>query len=207
MTPSGSPQRLPEALEALLARRLSVRRFAPRPLSAEALERLLWAAQGRLDGGARRTAPSAGGLYPLSLAVVVRDVEDLAEGGYIQHPFAGLAPVEAGPGPGRRVAEAAIGEQPWLFEAPAIVVVSGDLPAMLEHFAEQQDDGRRGERYLAVEAGCAVHNAALCAAALGLGSVLVGGFNDTELREGLGHLLEDGHVPLALLAVGHPHTG
>ncbi|PSK98934.1 SagB-type dehydrogenase family enzyme [Murinocardiopsis flavida] len=207
MTPPGPPQWLPEALADLLRRRVSVRRFAERPLDAAALDRVLWAAQGRLDGGARRTAPSADGLYPLGLAVLARNVDGLGQGCYLQHPFAGLEPVEAGPGPGRRVAEAAVGEQPWLFEAPAIVVVSGDLPAMLEHFADQQDDGRRGERYLAMEAGCAAHNAALYAAALGLGSVLVGGFDDALLSAALEGALEPGHVPLALLAVGHPHTG
>jgi nitroreductase len=55
-------------LAAALDRRRSVRAFAARPLSLAELGQLLWATQGVSDASeGRRTAPSAGDLYPLVL--------------------------------------------------------------------------------------------------------------------------------------------
>lgn len=56
------------SLNAALARRRSVRAFAPRPLTRSELGQLLWAAQGQTDAReGKRAAPSAGALYPLAV--------------------------------------------------------------------------------------------------------------------------------------------
>ena len=56
-------------LEQALARRRSVREFTAQGLSEQELSQLLWAAQGITHPDGRRTAPSAGALYPLELYV------------------------------------------------------------------------------------------------------------------------------------------
>ena len=68
-----------------LARRRSLRAYGPGPLALGELSALLWAAAGvteRRDGFAFRTAPSAGGLYPVEHYVVANDVEGLERGLY-----------------------------------------------------------------------------------------------------------------------------
>jgi SagB-type dehydrogenase family enzyme len=59
--------------------------YGPGPLVLGELSALLWAAAGitaRERGLSLRTAPSAGGLYPIEHYVVVNDVEDLERGLY-----------------------------------------------------------------------------------------------------------------------------
>jgi len=58
------------SLADVLARRRSVREFAKSPLTLAAVSQLLWAAQGVTGSVGQRTAPSAGGLYPLELYLV-----------------------------------------------------------------------------------------------------------------------------------------
>ncbi len=72
--------------EALLNRR-SIREYAVGNLSLTELGQLLWAAQGitKPDRGFR-TAPSAGGLYPLELFIAAGDVTDLPAGVYRYAP-------------------------------------------------------------------------------------------------------------------------
>lgn len=199
-TVSSTHLRLPEPrrtsavpLEAALAGRHSVRSFARTPLSREALGQLLWAAQGlnRPDGG--RTAPSAGATYPLELLVLVGSAEDLPPGLYRYRPAAhALAPVD---GRDRRkdLARAALG-QDWMADAPAVVVVAA-VPARTA-----RRYGSRAERYVAIEVGHAAQNLCLQAAALGLGTVPVGAFADTEVEALLG--LGPGEHPYLLLPVG-----
>jgi hypothetical protein len=57
-------------VEEALAHRRSVRAFTPATLDVGRISQLMWAAQGITHGGNRRSAPSAGALYPLELYVV-----------------------------------------------------------------------------------------------------------------------------------------
>jgi len=68
------------SLEGALARRRSVRDLTDRPLEVRQVAQLLWAAQGITGDGGKRTAPSAGALYPLSLYLVVGKVKGLSAG-------------------------------------------------------------------------------------------------------------------------------
>src|SRR5476649_1133715 len=70
-------------LKDLLSARRSVRAFSKKPLSLTALEAVLYAGQGRTSTDGKRTAPSAHALHPLSLRVVVRQVEGLVPGVYL----------------------------------------------------------------------------------------------------------------------------
>ncbi len=62
--------------------------------------------------------------------------------------------------------------------------------------------GRRGIRYVHMEAGHAAQNLCLQAVALGLGGVTVGAFDDQQVKEILG--LPSDHHPLYLIPVGRP---
>jgi SagB-type dehydrogenase family enzyme len=192
----------PGSLESTLTNRRSIRDFGDRPVHLASAAQLLWATQGAVDGG-RRTVPSAGGVFPLTLTLVAGAVEGLDPGAYRYEPdthrlsgkVAGdfRPPIEA----------AAIGAQPWLATAALIIVIGADVDAVVAHFADQPPRGERGRRYAYMEVGHAAQNAYLQATALGLGAVFVGGFDDDQLRAVRPPLLADGHQPLGLIAVGY----
>lgn len=196
------PPRLsgPCGLESLLRLRRSTRAYAARPLTPAQAGQLLWAGQGVVAAEGRRTVPSAGAEYPLTLWLAVREVQGLQEGLYRYNPANHVLSLERNGALATALAEVALEEQPWLSAAPAVILVSGDAASIGYHFAEQPPKGQRGARYFAMETGAAAQNIALQATALGLGAVLVGGFDD----EGLGRLLGlgEGEDPLAMLAVG-----
>ena len=61
------------SLDEVLEARRSVRQYTSQRLTDVEISQLLWAAQGMTRGGRGRTAPSAGGLYPLEVYVVTAD--------------------------------------------------------------------------------------------------------------------------------------
>jgi SagB-type dehydrogenase family enzyme len=103
-----------------------------------------------------------------------------------------LLPVAAGD-PRVALAAAAAGQE-WVAEGPAVIVVT----AVYERTTRKY--GQRGVRYARMEAGAAVQNVYLQAAALGLGTVCVGAFHDERIGRLLG--LPEDHEPLALMPVG-----
>ena len=58
-------------LEEILGTRRTVRRFTNVSVSEDNINKLLWAAQGITSPKGKRTAPSAGGLYPVSIYTVI----------------------------------------------------------------------------------------------------------------------------------------
>ena len=70
------------SLEKMLLSRRSVRRFSVDCLTLAEISQLLWAAQGVTDARGLRTAPSAGGLYPLEICLVAGFVDGLQAGIY-----------------------------------------------------------------------------------------------------------------------------
>lgn len=180
------------ALAEALATRRSQRHFGKRPLAFSALAQLLWAVQGENAPG-RRTTPSAGALYPLETYVVVARVESLAPGTYRYLPVPhALQPGASAATPAGLLA-AALG-QASVAAAPAVVV----LAAVEARSARKY--GPRAARYAAFEAGAAAQNLALQAVALGLGSVVIGGFDDAAVARAL--RLPAGEQPLVMLPVG-----
>src|SRR3972149_11008570 len=77
------------SVEEALARRRSIREYVDRPLTIAQVMQLLWAAQGvTLRQYGFRTAPSAGGTYPLEVYVITKPsgVEGLEAGIYHYEP-------------------------------------------------------------------------------------------------------------------------
>jgi SagB-type dehydrogenase family enzyme len=183
------------ALERALAERRSVREFRDAPLQLEELAQLAWAAQGRSAPDGRRTAPSAGALYPLELLVVAGKVQGLAAGIYRYEPSRHRL-VQVAAGDRRKsLADAALG-QGWIAQSPAILVVAAVERRTTAKY------GTRGERYVHLEAGHAAQNALLQAVALGLGATVVGAFGGAEVKAAAA--LRDEERPLYLIPVGRP---
>lgn len=180
------------SLEEALARRRSVREFAPGELTLPEISQLVWAAQG-VTAPERRTAPSPGATYPLEVYLVVGEVNSLAAGVYRYDPGPHRLELVADGDIRVPVADVAVG-QTWISKA-AIVVV---LAAVFERTTARY--GKRGERYVYVEAGHAAQNLLLQAVALGLGARPVGAFNDLGVSRLL--LLPDGETPLYIIPVG-----
>lgn len=182
-------------LEQALVRRRSVRRFGAQPLTLAAVSQLLWAAQGMTGSGGRRTAPSAGALYPLEVHLVATRVEGLAAGGHRYLPETHALQSSTAEVTASSLQQAAMGQQ--VVGAAAAVVV---ITAVEARTAGKY--GARAGRYVAFEAGAAAQNLALQAAALGLGTVVVGGFDEAAVARAL--RLPPGEQPLVLMPVGVP---
>lgn len=172
-----------------LDRRRSCREFTDEPITEEALSQCLWAAQGRNAHG-RRTAPSAGALYPVEVYALTADGVgryDPAKHRLLSHIQRDLR---------ERLASAAL-SQMFIAVAPLTIVLCAVFARVAVRYGKS-----RGERYTLIEIGHVAQNVLLQAEALGLGSVPVGAFNDSEVKALLE--LPADHVPLYLLPIGHP---
>jgi len=182
-------------LETALRARRSVRDFGVRPITAEDLARLLWAAQGITSVGGGRTAPSAGALYALEVVVLASAVEGLEPALYRYRPHRHRL-LEARAGDARAELATAALEQECVAGAAAVLVVAAD-------FARAQDRyGERGRGLVLLEAGHVAQNVHLEAVSLGLGSVTVGLFDDPGVQRAAG--LSRGEDPVLLIPLGHP---
>ena len=176
------------SVEAALAKRESVRHFTSVPLTLSLLSQILWAAQGITRNWGGRTAPSAGALYPLELYLALLDgffhyiprnhqLMHISESNFIED-----------------LAAVALGQQ-CIRESSAVVVIAAVYKRI------EQKYGRRGERYVKVEAGHAAQNILLQAVSQGIGAVPVGAFYDEDVRKVLS--LPSDHEPLYLIPLGH----
>lgn len=176
-----------ELLDAI-SRRGSVRDLSPDPLTDAELAALLWSAQGVSTPGGARTVPSAGALYPLEMYVVTPDE--------VLHYVPRTSSVEVRYDPrAKELVADAVSDTP-ASRAYALVVITGVPSRITGKYAE------RGIRYMWMEAGHAAQNLLLAAAALGLGAVTIGAFDDAGLADALG--LSAMEEPLYLIPVGRP---
>jgi len=186
-----APMPLDRALEA----RRSIRSYARTPLTRAEIATLLWAAQGVTGPGGERTAPSAGGLYPLEVFLVAGRVDDLPEGVYRYDPASHDLIRTAEKAPRAALAHAALG-QDCVRTAPAVIVLAAVPSRTTSKYRS------RSLRYVHIESGAAAENVYLAATSLGLGTVLVGAFEDADVKNVLN--LEKEVEPLILLPVGRP---
>ncbi len=181
------------SVESALRRRRSVREFHKESLTLAEVSQLLWAAQGITDPEGKRTAPSAGALYPLEVMLVAGRDSGLPAGAYRYRPQ-GHELVCLAEGDRRAKLAAAALEQDWLADAPVTIAIT----AVYERTAQRYR--QRAERYVHLEVGHAAENVHLQAVALGLGTVVVGAFDDAAVKLVLN--LSDNEQPLCLMPVG-----
>lgn len=181
------------SLEQLLQKRRSVREYRPESLVLTELSQLLWAAQGITDRRGYRTAPSAGALYPLELYVVSGDIRSLPRGIYQysvkKHELRPVLQQDVR----KALARAAL-HQSCVRDAAMVVVIAAVYDRTTSKY------GRRGRRYVFMEAGHVAQNLYLQAEALGLGTVTVGAFDDNRVAAVLN--LPENVAPLMLMPFG-----
>jgi SagB-type dehydrogenase family enzyme len=181
------------SLEEALLQRRSVREYSAEPLMMAEVSQLLWAAQGITSTGGNRTAPSAGGLYPLEVYLVAGNVENLAAGVYRYIPEGHkLATVKKGD-IRKELAKASL-DQSWVGRGAIDIVIA----AVYEKTSGRY--GERATRYVDMEAGHAAQNLCLQATALGLGAVTVGAFHDEQVQDALD--IPTDNIPLYVIPVG-----
>lgn len=178
------------SLREALARRRSVREFAPRPLTRQQLGQLLWAAQGITGREGKRTAPSAGALYPLEIYVAT------ASGLYHYQPR-GHQLERRGRSDLRAALSRAAHGQSAVADAAAVFVIAAEPQRTARKYGPV-----RSLRYVYLEAGHAAQNLLLEAVGLELGGVPVGAFDDDQVGKVLG-LTANEHV-VYVIAIGHP---
>ena len=186
------------SLEKAIAVRRSRRSFLPQSLTLEQISQLTWAAQGQEAGsqsrqgraltGSYRTAPSAGATYPLELFVVT--------GNGLFHYLPAKHALEKLTGQDLRaeLSTAAWGQE-FIEAAPLTLVFAAEFSRTTNHY------GKRGIRYVYMEAGHAAQNVHLQAEALGLGSVAIGAFDDNSVSKVLS--LPKNLEPVYMVTVGH----
>jgi len=182
------------SIERALSERRSIRDYEDEPLSLKEVSQILWSAQGITapqSGG--RTVPSAGATYPLEVYLVVRKAESLTPGSYRylpeKHKLVRISEGQLS----SQLAEAAL-FQMFIAEAPVNLVFS----AVFERTTRGYGD--RGIQYVYMEAGHAAQNVYLQAESLGLGTVVVGAFEDEEIKKILA--LPEQEIPLYIMPVG-----
>lgn len=177
------------SIEEALATRRSVRAYADRELTEEHLGQLLWAAQGiTAKTRGRRTAPSAGALYPLEIYVFTGD------GLYHYSPEKHTLTLTKAGDQRAALAKAALG-QPCVRNNAAVILIAADYARTARKY------GNRAKQYVHMEVGCACQSVMLQGVALGIGSVPVGAFREADVKQLAA--LPDEQTPLLLIPVGY----
>jgi SagB-type dehydrogenase family enzyme len=181
------------SVEKALLERRSVRTYKEGFLTLSELGQLLWAAQGITDPTGKRTAPSAGALYPLEIYIVVGQVEGLGPAIYKYRPES-HALTKMTDGDQRKALSRAAVDQEYVSQGAIDIVIT----AVYERVTGKY--GERGVRYTHLEAGHAAQNVCLEVVSLGLGAVTIGAFDDDEVRKILS--APDDEEPLYIIPVG-----
>jgi SagB-type dehydrogenase family enzyme len=177
------------SVEEAIQKRRSVRSYEKKDISLADLSQLLWSCQGITDPrGAYRAAPSAGALYPLEIYIAKSDglFHYMPDG----HRLEELSGQDLRPA----LRDASFG-QDYVGDAAVDIIICAVYERVTGRY------GARGIRYTDMEAGHAAQNVFLQAVALGLDSVPIGAFTDTEVS---GVLKLPANVkPIYILPVGY----
>ncbi len=191
-------------LLAVIGQRKSGRAYASTPLPLDDLARILAGSYGLagsipLPNGVEmrtRPVPSAGGLYPIELYLVLSRIETVPDGLYhynvLDHALECMrTDLEPGALAGAMIAA------PLVENANAVVFMSAVFDRTLRKY------GPRGYRYILLEAGHVAQNLCLLATERGLSSLCVGGFVDSRVNRLLG-LEPKTEAAVYCVAIGHP---
>ena len=195
-----APVALPEArhegpmsLEAALWARRSIRDLKPDALNLADAAQLLWSAQGKNRPDGHRTAPSARAVYGIEVYLIAGSVSGLPAGVY-KYRSATHDLVLAAAGDKRAELASAPGRPGGAAAAPAIVVFAVATDRASARW------GALADRFGAMEVGFAAQNLYLQAAALGLGTTFMAGFNDSAMAR----VLAPTERAMGIMPVGKP---
>lgn len=178
--------------EAIQIRR-SKRTYSNDPVLLSELSQVLWSAQGVTDDNGHRAAPSARGVYPYSLYVVVRDVEGLEEGMYLydsdSHTLGDLGLANAGE------LLAAAGVQDNSQKAPVVIAMTASFAKAAEKFPDNP------EEVTLLEGGHIGQNISLQIESLKMATVVTAGFDSAVVGEAL--RLDKNESIVYLIPFGH----
>jgi SagB-type dehydrogenase family enzyme len=186
--PESIPLRM--ALGESIRRRRSVRRYTGDPLPLAYLATICRASCGVTvvaDGGegpplALRSAPSAGGLYPIELHVVALRVEGLPLGVFAYDPRRDLLWQSADEDAARAVDAAVAAPEEMIMRSAACAIAL----LIARPWRVMRKYGARGMRHVMHEAGAISEHVHLASVALGVGSVDCASLYDDEVHEALG---------------------
>lgn len=181
------------SIEETLLKRRSIRSYKSEPLAIAEISQLLWSAQGVTNKKGFRTAPSAGALYPLEVYIAAGNVTDLDAGIYKYYPHRHEIVNTVKGNKRSELCRAGLG-QSSIKNAPAVMVFCAVFERVTGSY------GKRGIQYVHMEVGHAIQNVCLQAISLGLGSVIIGAFNDYDVKEVMNFELDE--HPLLILPVG-----
>ena len=181
------------SIEETLLKRRSIRSYKSEPLAIAEISQLLWSAQGVTNRKGFKTAPSAGALYPLEVYIAAGNVTDLDAGIYKYYPHKHEI-VNTIKGDKRsELCRAGLG-QSSIKNAPAVMVFCAVFERVTGSY------GKRGLQYVHMEVGHVIQNVCLQAISLGLGSVIIGAFDDYDVKDVMNFELDE--HPLLILPVG-----
>ncbi len=175
------------SVEKALKERRSVRVYKDAPLSVSDVSQILFAAQGITEPGrGLRTAPSARAQYFLTIYFFAGNVTGLKPGMYRYIPSGhSLEPVAAGDMKGKLYKAA--GQAP-IEKAPAALIMAG------------AKDRAKNESWMYLEAGHAAQNVYLQGVPLGIGTVVMAGFDPDAVGKAVN--LPAGEKVLYVMPIG-----
>lgn len=189
------------SVEAALQNNQAYYEFQDRSLTIKLVSQMLWSGQGITTKWGGRTVTSARSSYPLTLFLLVADVEDLDPGLYRYHPgdlqpAHQLIPLEKG---NFREPLAQVVSQNSILTAPATVIITGDNSKIAERF-----DGHTFDSKMYLEAGHVGQNLYLQAESLSLGVNASDTEEDDMIKEFLNLPQEEDII--YLIPFGYPKT-
>ncbi|MCD6117367.1 SagB/ThcOx family dehydrogenase [bacterium] len=167
------------SLEEAISTRRSIREFSKKPVDITELSQILWSAQGSLGEEIGRTAPSAGGTYPIEVYALVMRVNDVKPGIYLYKPENHTLKLVKRGKFAKLLKQAALSQES-IELAPLNIIIAARFQRTESRY------GSRAKRYVYMECGHVGQNVQLEACSLGMGSVIVGAFRDDEAKQVLG---------------------
>lgn len=189
------------SVEAALQSNQPYYEFENKTLTLAQISQMLWAGQGITTEWGGRTATSPRSSYPLTLFLLVEDVEDLEDGLYRYYPgdlqpAHQLIPLEKG-----EFIEplAQVVSQNSILTAPAVIIITGDNTKIAERF-----DGQAFDSKMYLEAGHVGQNIYLQAESISLGVNTSDTEEDDLIKEFLN--LPKKEDIIYLIPFGYPKT-
>lgn len=184
-----------ESLTDILEARRSCRSFATASVTSEQLAHVLT----RSYSLARHSTPSAGGLYPVKIYVIVTQDQNDLRAGYYEYDPEKEVYVRYRSDVDLELLQFAFDSDTLLFGAPVIVVIAADME---RHSGKYSN---RGYRYTILEAGHVAQNMQLFATEAGLSVLEYGGFLDKVVATEL-EMHQPRVMPIVALGLGQAST-